>query len=321
MAKHKTLHKQFDQGRFDFMGKGPLFVAISILSVLASLVLIATQGLKYGIDFVGGTEIQVKFSEAISTGELRDELAKMGFKDAAVQKFGSDNEYLLRFEAPRSTNDKEANVFAEQMIDKVTTGIRTDFAKYGPDIRRVDSVGPQIGAELKRNGLLAAFYSFLIILIYVGLRFDFKYAPGAVLCLVHDAIITLGIFALLGKQVNVQIMAAILTIIGYSINDTIINYDRVRENEALYRDADIKALINRSVNDVLSRTILTAGTTLLSVGALYFLAGGVIEDFALTLGIGVIVGTYSTVYVASPLLMFFDRLQSKRPVAVAAKQA
>lgn len=315
------MHKQFDQGRFDFMGKGPFFVTISIVAVLVSLALIATKGLKYGIDFAGGTEIQVKFSEAISTGELRDELTKMGFQDAAVQKFGTDNEYLLRFEAPPSADDQEANVVAEQMIDKVTAGIRTDFAKYGPDIRRVDSVGPQVGAELKRNGILAAFYSFLIILIYVGLRFDFKYAPGAVLCLVHDAIVTLGVYALLGKQVNVQIMAAILTIIGFSINDTIIIYDRVRENEALYRDVGVRALINRSVNDTLSRTILTSGTVMLSIASLYFLAGGVIEDLAFTLGIGVLVGSYSTIYVASPLLMFFDRLQSKRPVAVAAKQA
>lgn len=317
MSKQVKAPKKFDQGRFDFMGKGPMFGALSLFLVIASLVVIATKGFNYGIDFAGGTEVQVKFALPVTTAEIRSEIEKLGIAGASVQKFGEDSEYLLRFEAVRGGSEKQENEATEARNKKVIEGIKTQFADRGPDIRRVDSVGPQIGEELKRNGILAAFYSFLLILVYVGLRFDFKYAPGAVICLVHDTIITLGIFAALGKQVNVQIMAAILTIIGYSLNDTIINFDRVRENEALFRDEDLKAVINRSVNDVLSRTILTSGTTLLSVAALYFLAGGVIEDFAFTLGIGIIVGTYSSIYVASPLLLLFDRLQAKKRHVVA----
>ena len=185
-------------------------------------------------------------------------------------------------------------------------------------IRRVDSVGPQIGSELKRNGVLAAFYCLLMILIYVGLRFDYKYAPGAVFCLFHDAIITLGIFSLFGREVNVQTLAAILTIIGYSLNDTIVNFDRVRENVTVYRDHNFYTVMNRSLNDVLSRTLLTSVTTLLAVAAMYFLAGGVIRDFAFTLGIGIIVGTYSSIYVASPITLVMDRIQRNRREAMIA---
>jgi preprotein translocase subunit SecF len=318
MTKQRKALKHFDTGRIDFMGKGPLMGILSLIMVVGSLVVISVKGFNYGIDFAGGTEVQVKFDQPVQTAELRKELDVLGYGGASVQKFGEDNEFLLRFEVVQAQTEKEANAASELRIRTVVDGLKKRYADKGLDIRRVDSVGPQIGEELKRNGLLAAFYSFIIILIYVGLRFDFKYSPGAVLCLVHDTIITLGIFALLGKQVNVQIMAAVLTIIGYSLNDTIINFDRIRENEGLFRDEDLKGLINRSVNDVLSRTILTSGTTLLSVGALYFLAGGVIADFAFTLGIGIIVGTYSSIYVAAPLVLLFQRMQDKRTLVTTA---
>jgi preprotein translocase subunit SecF len=194
-------------------------------------------------------------------------------------------------------------------VTNLRAGLEKSFSDKGLEVRRVDSVGPAIGAELKRNGILAALYSFLVILIYVAVRFDYKYAPGAVLCLVHDSLFTLGIFSLIGKEVNTQIMAAVLTLIGYSLNDTIVTFDRIRETAPKNRDKSLKYIINRAINDMLGRTILTAGTTLLACTALYIAAGGVIEDIAFTLIIGILIGTYSSIYVAAPLILVMDKVQ------------
>lgn len=314
MAKNKTntaTKSRFDQGKHDFLGIAKPFAIVSTVATVLALFLIFTKGFNYGIDFAGGTEVQVKFNEKIETSQIRSFVQGLGVKDMSVQSFGEDNEFLLRFDVVEGKDNKETNKNNNELIKKITSSIETSYQAQGASIRRVGSVGPQIGDELKRNGVLAVFYSLLLILIYVGLRFDYKFAPGAVICLFHDAIITLGIFSLLGKQVNVQIMAAVLTIIGYSLNDTIVNFDRIRENAKLYRNEALKAVVNRSINDVLSRTILTSVTTFLAVAALYFIAGGVIEDFAFTLGIGVLIGTYSSIYVASPLVLLFDRMQSK----------
>ena len=315
MAKIKTNEaprRKFDQGKYNFLGVSLPMGGLSVLLMVASLAIIATKGFNYGIDFAGGTEIQVQFEGPVTMADMRKFAADEQLGNSSVQKFGSENEFLLRFEVLKGATDKETNAKNNELIKKVSAALQTTFASQKATIRRVDSVGPQIGDELKRNGLLAVFYSLLMILIYVGLRFDFKYAPGAVICLFHDALITLGIFALLQKQVNVQILAAVLTIIGYSLNDTIVNFDRIRENFNLYRGQAFKAVINRAVNDVLSRTILTSVTTLLAVAALFFFAGGVIEDFAFTLGIGVFIGTYSSIYVASPLVLLMDQLQAKK---------
>lgn len=303
--------KKSDEGvRFDFLSKSSLFGVVSVVLVVASLLVIFSRGFNYGIDFSGGTEIQVKFDSSVTADRLRGFTEENGYSKAMVQSFGDGgHEFLIRLSSLQGKTEKETNEMINAMIHKITNGLNTTFTTEKPNIRRVDSVGPQIGSELKRNGLLSAFYALLIILIYVGLRFDYKYAPGAVICLFHDAIITMGIFSLFGREVNVQTMAAILTIIGYSLNDTIINYDRIRENITLYRDSDLRYIINRSVNDVLSRTILTSFTTILAVAAMYFLAGGVIQDFAFTLGIGIIVGTYSSIYVANPLVLMMDRWQ------------
>ena len=176
-------------------------------------------------------------------------------------------------------------------------------------ILRVDSVGPQIGQELRQKGLLAVFYSLLMILIYLGIRFDLLYAPAAVFCLFHDTVITLSVFSLLGLEVSVQTLAAVLAIIGYSLNDTIVTFDRIRENRMIYSDKkSFFQICNQSLNDVLSRTLLTSFTTLLAVGAMWHFADGVIKDFAFTLGVGVMIGTYSSVFVATPLLFYMNRL-------------
>lgn len=283
------------------------FISIGLTAV--SLVLILTRGLNYGIDFSGGTEVQVKFPNKASIEEVRTFTEELGFKDAVVQQFaGADSEYLIRVQAKQGATDKETNDILLNTIEKTKAGIKAKWADA--EIRRVDTVGPQVGSQLKRNGMLAAFYSLLCILIYIGLRFDYKFAPGAVICLFHDSIVTLGVFSLLQKEVNIQIMAAVLTIIGYSLNDTIVIFDRIRETLALYKGRPIIELINKSINDTLNRTILTSFTVFLATLCLYMYAGGVIEEFAFTMLIGVALGTYSSIYVASPFIIFVDKINS-----------
>ena len=301
--------QQLDRGSIDFVGKAVLFGFISVGLVVASFVVIFTKGLNYGIDFAGGTEVQVKFAQTVHADELRKFTDSLKLNNAQVQGFGDSNEFLIRYQSPEGKTDKETNVKIKETMELVTSGIKKEFAAAGPEIRRVDSVGPQVGDELKRNAILALFYSLFIILIYVALRFDYKYAPGAVFCLFHDAIIVVGIFALLGEEINVQIMAAILTLIGYSLNDTIVNYDRIRENIQLYPDQDLGLIINRSINEVLHRTILTVVTVAIAVLSLYLWGGGVIKEIAFALGIGLFFGTYSSIYVAAPIILVGEKLK------------
>tara|TARA_B100001248_G_scaffold261233_1_gene251735 strand:- start:8685 stop:9596 length:912 start_codon:yes stop_codon:yes gene_type:complete len=296
-------------GKIQFVGKTKIFTVLSLVMILASLAFLFSKGLKYGIDFAGGTEAQIQFSSKVNNvNDLRGLLEGTSLADAQVVAFGDLNEYLVRFQNDESTSAKEQNEAIEKRIKELRTTLESKAAG-AYEIRRVDSVGPQVGAQLKRNGLLAIFYSLLLILIYVGLRFDYEYAPGAVVCLFHDAIITLGIFALIEHEVNVSILAAVLTIIGYSLNDTIINFDRIRENRERHKGASMSDIVNLSINQVLSRTILTSVTTLMAVGALYMFAGGVITDFAFVLGIGIIIGTYSSIYVAAPLVLVFQNFR------------
>jgi preprotein translocase subunit SecF len=302
--------KSFDSGRFDFLGKAKILVPATVGLIVVGLAIMAVRGLNYGVDFAGGTEIQLKFATEVQPDNVRDFLSKEGYPQAVVQRLGDQNEFLIRLDSPKAATETETQTLINAMIKKVTDGLGTQFADSKPEIRRVDSVGPAVGEELKRNGMLAAFYSLLIILIYIGVRFDYKYAPGAVFCLFHDASIVLAIFAVLQKEVNVQTMAAILTLIGYSLNDTIVTFDRIRENEKLFPDATFYQIVNRSVNDTLSRTILTGFSTFTALMALYIFADGVIQDIAFTLAIGVVVGAYSTIYIAAPLVIAYDRFEA-----------
>ena len=298
-----------DFGRWDFVKMAPLMGGISLVATILSIVLLMTKGLSYGIDFAGGTEVQVKFSQAVDASSLREVVAATGLVGASVQALGDQNEFLIRMETVHGKSDKETNELLKANIVKLTSALQSKFELGADGIRRVDTVGPQVGSELMRNGLLAAFYSFLVILIYVAIRFDYKYAPGAVLCLVHDSVFTLGIFSLLGREFNVQIMAAVLTLIGYSLNDTIVTFDRIRETLPSFRDRGLTWVINRAINDMLGRTILTAGATMIAVVALYALGGGVIAEIAFTLMIGIVIGTYSSVYVAAPLVLVMEKLK------------
>lgn len=300
-----------ERGKIDFVGQAVLFGIISTVLVVASLVVIFVKGLNYGIDFAGGTEIQVKFAKTVNVDDVRGFVDGLKLEHSQLQSFGDSNEFLIRFQTLVGKDPTDTNEKMKTLIGRVTDSLKQKFADAGPEIRRVDSVGPQVGAELKRNALLALFYSLFIILIYVGLRFDYKYAPGAVFCLFHDAVIVVGIFALLGREINTQIMAAVLTLIGYSLNDTIVNYDRIRENVTLYPDAPLDVLINRSINEVLGRTLLTVVTVAIAVICLYIWGGGVIEEIALALGIGLFFGTYSSIYVAAPIILIGEKLRAK----------
>lgn len=301
---------QRDFGRFDFLKISVPLAIMTVILVIAALADIFIQGFNYGVDFAGGTEIQVQFGEKVPAAKVREFTSEMGYPNASVQSIGDENEFLIRIETLEGATDKETNAALNETIQKLTSGLASFFQSESPSVRRVDTVGPQVGSELKKNGVLAAFYALLLILIYIGLRFDYQFAPGAVFCLFHDAIITLGIYSIFNLEVTVQTMAAVLTIIGYSLNDTIVIFDRIRENATVYRGKDFRWLANRSMNDCLSRTLLTSITTFLTVFVMYWIAGGVIADFALTMMIGIVLGTYSTMYVAVPLVIFFDKLQN-----------
>lgn len=298
--------------QIDFVKIAPLMGGISLLLTIVSLVLMFTKGFNYGIDFAGGTEIQVRFPQAVAMADVRSALEQAGIDNPGVQAFSEKNEFLIRLETPLGRTEKETNDLNNANVEKVKTVLASKFGTNDESIVRVDTVGPQVGSELKRNGMLAAFYSFLVIIIYVSLRFDYKYAPGAVLCLVHDALMTLGVFSLLGREFNVQIMAAILTLIGYSLNDTIVTFDRIRETAPQNRHLSLKAIINKAINDMLGRTILTASTTMIAVLALYFFGGGVIAEIAFTLIVGIIVGTYSSIYVAAPMVLLMEKFDKKK---------
>ncbi len=259
-------------GKLNFFSKTKFFVGLSVLFVLASLFLIFTKGFNYGIDFSGGTEIQVKFEDKIDPDKVRNFVEDLKLSGSQIQKFGESNEYLIRFQGEQGKTPAETNELLNQAVNRVTQGLQTTLAEFKPEIRRTDSVGPQVGNQLKKNSLLAAFYGLLVILIYVGLRFDYIFAPGAVICLFHDAIVTLGILVLMGKEINVQVLAAILTIIGYSLNDTIIIFDRIRENIHSHSDRQLPWIINRSMNEMLVRSILTSTATLMSTVCLFIFA-------------------------------------------------
>ena len=301
-------------GKIDFIGKVGFFGGISVLLTVVALIYLAIHGISYGIDFKGGTEIQVKFTGAVTIDQVRDSIKDMSLGEFGVQTIGDSSEFVIRFQGEHGKTDKETNELLNSSIAKVKEKITTSFADKSPDFRRVDTVGPQVGGELKRSGLLAMFYCLLVILIYVAIRFDYNYSPGAVACLFHDAVITLAIYIMVGKEVNIPIMAAILTLIGFSLNDTIVVFDRIRETEHKYRREGLPFVINKSINDMLGRTLITSGTVFVSSLCLFFFAGGVVSDIAFALCVGIVFGTYSSIYVAAPTILMVAKLRAK-PVA------
>ncbi|MGW8312123.1 MAG: protein translocase subunit SecF [Desulfuromonadales bacterium] len=283
----------------DFVGRRKLAFLFSGILILIGLVsLVINGGPNYGIDFVGGTLVQVKFSENTDAAKIKDSLSSLDLGSVVVQRFGDDpKEFLIRVQ--ESAKEKDLSAMISESLN----------AAYGEgkvDLRRVEMVGPQVGKDLREKGLLSIAYAMVGILIYIAWRFELRYAIGAIIALVHDVLITLGAFSVTGREIDLPIIAAFLAIIGYSLNDTIIVYDRIRENYGKHKKEGFKTVINRSINETLSRTILTSGTTLLVVLALFIFGGGVIHNFAFAMLVGILVGTYSSIFVASPILILWD---------------
>jgi preprotein translocase subunit SecF len=292
---------------FDFVGKMKIAFSVSIVAILISILsLIMHGGPNYGIDFAGGTLVQVKFQKETDAGKIRSALTAIGMGDSVLQQFGArdNNEYLIR--TAESSEDLKG------LSDRIEESLTSGFGKGSFEVRRVEIVGPKVGRELTEKGILAMVLAWMAMLIYISWRFEFRYAAGAILALVHDVIITVGVFSLLNKEFTLVIVAALLTIIGYSINDTIVVYDRIRENVRKSSKQALDQIINTSINQTLSRTILTAFTVVLVLIALLFLGGAVIFDFSLALLIGVIVGTYSSIFIASPIVLAWERVKPSK---------
>ncbi len=290
----------------DFVGKRNLAFALSLALIVIGIVsLIAKGGPAYGVDFAGGTLVQLKFDKPTSAEEIKKVLIPVPFKAATVQQFGDEpNEFLIRAQQ----TDSGLKGLRVQLLEK----LHQKYGKDGVDMRRIEMVGPQVGKELRKQGLMAILYAMIGILVYVTWRFEFRFAVGAIMALVHDVLITLGMFSLTGKEIDLPIIAAFLAIIGYSLNDTIIVYDRIRENMGKHMKSGFPFTVNRSINETLSRTLLTSGTTLVVVLALFIFGGGVIHNFAFALLVGVVVGTYSSIFVASPLLIAWQERRDKK---------
>ena len=278
----------------DFMSKRKLSMVISILLIIGSIVSLSTRGLNLGIDFTGGYLIEVGYKQSADLNAIRDTLKSNDFADAQVQHFGTSQDVLVRL-APRPDSNQAT----------ISDNIFKVLQKQSPDatMRRVEFVGPQVGEELREQGGLAMLIALFGILIYVSLRFQFKSAVGAIFALVHDVIITIGVFSVVQMSFDLSVLAAVLAVIGYSLNDTVVVLDRIRESFKGIRKKTPKQIINISINSTLSRTVITSLTTLLVLVALFYFGGEVIHGFAFALIIGVLVGTYSSVYIASSTLM------------------
>jgi preprotein translocase subunit SecF len=317
----------------DFIGKRRIAAVISVALLLAGAIAVPINGVKLGIDFQGGTEMQVLFEDQVDVdeGSIRNLIGACGIEDPSVVRYGETDhpEFLIRFQVgavanvegdacpltPEQTEALERAKLAGggggdegekgETIDKLTFALTNEI---GPlEVQRVEFVGPRVGSELRANGVKSLLVACVLILIYIAFRFNTRFAPGAIVALVHDIGITAGIFVILGLEFDLRVLAALLAILGYSLNDTIIIYDRIRENMELRTKFDLVDVLNQSVNQTLARTVITSGTTMVAVLALWILGGEVIRPFAIAMAIGIVVGTYSSVFIASPALLFLER--------------
>jgi len=283
-------------------------IGASIIMMVTFATLFFTKGLNYGVDFRGGAEIQVAMKNKTDMGEFRSSLDGTSMPISSVQSIGSEEgkEYLVKVQ----TEKGDLNVISREIKDKLAT-------KFGPEnveILKNDIVGPKAGAQLRNSAFQAMAWALLAIMIYLSLRFDFKYAPGAIAALIHDVLFMTGMFILTQKEFTLQIVAALLAIIGYSVNDTVVIYDRVRELENENPNVDMNTTLNRAINETMSRTILTAGTVFIVCACMFIFGGSVIEDFAFAMVMGTISGTYSTIFIASPITIWFDKFQGNKSV-------
>jgi preprotein translocase subunit SecF len=294
----------------DFIGRRKVAFLFSAVLIVVSIASLTLRGLNFGLDFTGGALIEVAYSKAPDLQQVRDNLSTAGLDDAVVQTFGLDTEIVVRI-PPRSEEESSAD-----LSTLVLEALQRDYAGT-IDMRRVEFVGPQVGDELTEQGILAVVYALIGIFLYVMMRFQWRFSVGAVAALVHDVIITMGVISLLAVEFDLTVVAALLAVIGYSLNDTIVLFDRIRENFPRLRNSKPIEVVNTSVNQTLSRTLMTSLTTLLVLIALFTFGGEIINAFAFTLIIGVVVGTYSSIYVASTTLLElgvskFDLLQIEK---------
>jgi preprotein translocase subunit SecF len=281
--------------KIDFMGKRRVAIGLSVVLFVLSFIAFATRGLNFGIDFTGGTLIEVAYDRVVDLGDVRKQLAAAGFDAAIVQHVGSAKGVIVRI-------PPHAGMQSAEISNRVLDALKKD-TQASVEMRQVEFVGPQVGEELVEDGGLALIFALFGILVYVALRFELRLAVASVIATVHDLLLTTGLVSVLGLQFDLTMLAAILTVAGYSINDTIVVFDRIRENFRKLRRESPLEVMNRSINETLSRTLITGPTSLMVLTALYFLGGDVIDDFALTLIIGVVIGTFSSIYIASPIAL------------------
>ncbi len=275
-----------------------LFNIISSFLIVASILLLIFKGLNFGVDFKGGTLIEIRTTKAnINISEIRDSFKQMNLGNVAVKQFGNDTDFIVKFDK-KNSNDPN---FIKNIKNKLTNSIGDNF-----NFRRVENVGPKVSAELLKSGIIAIVLSLAAMLFYIWIRFEWQFSIGAILALFHDVIITLGLFSLFNLEINLSIVAAVLTIVCYSMNDTVVIYDRVRENLKKYSDIKIFELSNISINETLSRTIITSVTTLLALLSIFFFGGEILKGFSFAMILGVIFGTYSSIFIANPLLVFLN---------------
>ena len=278
-----------------------LFNIFSILLIILSIISLLFKGLNYGVDFKGGTLIELRaVDKQITISQLRQSFLNMNLGDVNVKEFGKNNDFLIKFEKKENNNKNLISEIKENLNKSIGSGY---------NFRRVENVGPKVSAELLKSGVIAICLSLLAMLIYIWIRFEWQFSLGAILALFHDVILTLGIFSLFSFEINLSIVAAVLTIVGYSMNDTVVIFDRVRENLKKFSDIKIFDLTNKSINETLSRTIITSVTTLLALVSIYIFGGHILKGFSLAMILGVIFGTYSSIYIANPVLILLNVTQ------------
>ena len=280
----------------NFVSKFKIANIASITIFILSAIFIVFKGLNYGIDFKGGTLIELRAEKKLETSSIRETLNLMDLGDVNVKKFGKDGDYLIKIE---QKSNKNSNIIGE-IKKNLSTNLNTNV-----DFRRVENVGPKVSSELLKSSIIAISLALAAMLFYIWIRFEWQFSIGSIIALFHDVIITLGIFSFLSLEINLSIIAAVLTIVGYSMNDTVVIYDRIRENLFKYTKISISDISNLSINETLARTIITSVTTLLALISIYILGGEILRGFSFAMILGVIIGTYSSIFVASPILKFF----------------
>ncbi|MBO6483113.1 MAG: protein translocase subunit SecF [Pelagibacteraceae bacterium] len=283
---------------YNFVGNFKISNLSSLFLVLVSLILIFFKGLNFGIDFKGGTLIELRVdSKIVGIADIRSSFSNINLGDLNVKQFGKEGDYLIKFEKKNFDDKNNIKTIKENVKNKLQTDV---------NFRRVENVGPKVSAELLNSGLLAIALALGAMLFYIWVRFEWQFSVGSILAIFHDVLITIGLFSFLSLEINLSIVAAVLTIVGYSMNDTVVIYDRIRENLSKFSSSKIEEITNTSINETLSRTIITSLTTLLALVSIFVLGGEILRGFALAMIIGVIIGTYSSIFVASPILKYLN---------------